>query len=306
MTTRIAIIGLGKIARDQHVPAIAADPDFTLVAVVSGSGAGVAGVPVFADLAGLMASGIGVDAVALCMPPGPRAAVAHAALAAGYDVLMEKPPAATLGEAEGIVAAAGGRVLFAAWHSRFAAGVAPAAAALAGRAITGVAVTWREDVRRWHPGQGWIWAADGFGVLDPGINALSILTAILPGPLRLKSAALDYPEGRAAPIAAQLAIAGAGFGVTCDFDWRHGGDDIWQIRVDTTAGAVVLDRGGAALSVDGVDVALPPTAEYPGLYRHFAGLRAAGRSDCDLAPLALALDTVGNGSRRTVAAFVEP
>ena len=30
---RVAIAGLGKIARDQHVPVIAASPDFELVAV---------------------------------------------------------------------------------------------------------------------------------------------------------------------------------------------------------------------------------------------------------------------------------
>ena len=33
---------------------------------------------------------------------------------------------------------------------------------------------------RWHPGQEWIWQAGGFGVFDPGINALSIVTRILP------------------------------------------------------------------------------------------------------------------------------
>ena len=41
-------------------------------------------------------------------------------------------------------------------------------------------VTWKEDVRHWHPGQQWIWEAGGFGVFDPGINALSIVTKIMP------------------------------------------------------------------------------------------------------------------------------
>lgn len=43
--------------------------------------------------------------------------------------------------------------------------------------------TWKESIRRWHPGQEWILAAGGFGVFDPGITALSILTAVLPEPV---------------------------------------------------------------------------------------------------------------------------
>ena len=45
----VALVGVGKIARDQHIPAIAADPDFTLVAGVSRH-ATIDGVPNFADL----------------------------------------------------------------------------------------------------------------------------------------------------------------------------------------------------------------------------------------------------------------
>ena len=33
---RVALAGVGKIARDQHLPVIAASPDFTLAAAVSG------------------------------------------------------------------------------------------------------------------------------------------------------------------------------------------------------------------------------------------------------------------------------
>ena len=35
---KIALVGIGKIARDQHIPAIAADPRFELAATVSRSG----------------------------------------------------------------------------------------------------------------------------------------------------------------------------------------------------------------------------------------------------------------------------
>ena len=58
-------------------------------------------------------------------------------------------------------------------------------------------------MRRWHPGQAWIWEPGGFGVFDPGINALSIATSIF-APFFLTAARLDFPENRDAPIAAAL------------------------------------------------------------------------------------------------------
>ena len=36
--TKVALVGIGKIALDQHVPALAASPDFTLAATVSRRG----------------------------------------------------------------------------------------------------------------------------------------------------------------------------------------------------------------------------------------------------------------------------
>ena len=100
----VALVGVGKIARDQHIPAIAADPDFELVAGVSRH-ATIDGVPNFPDLDRFLAEGPAA-AVALCVPPEARTAMALEALAAGRDVLLEKPPAATLGEVDLMVAAA--------------------------------------------------------------------------------------------------------------------------------------------------------------------------------------------------------
>src|SRR3546814_1603945 len=48
-------------------------------------------------------------------------------------------------------------------------------------------ITWIEDVRKWHPGQDWIWKPGGFGVFDPGINALSLASLLFPGPLTVRS-----------------------------------------------------------------------------------------------------------------------
>src|SRR5215216_3073043 len=99
MPIRIAIIGYGKIAKDQHVPSIAADPRFELAAVVSPRAPSDQDVPLFPTQSAMLeAMGGGIDAVAICTPPTVRLPIAAEAFAAGLDVLVEKPPATTLGE----------------------------------------------------------------------------------------------------------------------------------------------------------------------------------------------------------------
>lgn len=301
---RLALVGIGKIARDQHLPAIAADPGFVLVAAVSRN-ASVEGTANFYDLDALVASGLAVDAVAICTPPVGRHRIATTARQQGWHVMLEKPPGATLGEVHALAAAATGPTLFASWHSRAAAGVAPAKALLRTRRITSVQIDWREDIRHWHPGQDWILAAGGLGVFDPGINALSILTEILPGRVRLESAQLDFPKGRGAPIAASLALVhDEAAPITAVFDFRQEGPQSWDISVETDAGLVTLYDGGARLAIDGVPQAVADAGEYPSLYRHFAALIAAGRSDCDLTPFELVADAFLIGERTESAAFI--
>lgn len=297
---RLAVIGIGKIARDQHLPAIAADPGFTLVAAISRH-ASIDGVTSFRDIDAAIASGIGIDAVAIATPPLGRHLIAVKALAAGWHVMLEKPPGATLSEVHGL--AADGRTLFASWHSREAAAVAPARAWLADRRITAARIDWREDIRHWHPGQDWILEAGGLGVFDPGINALSIATTILPGALRVERAELVFPAGRGAPIAASLGLRHGNAAVTCDFDFRNIGPQQWDIAVDTDAGKALLHDGGAGWRIDGVAQPVTAAGEYPGLYRRFAELIAAGASDVDVRPLELVADAFLLGTRRETEPF---
>ncbi|ACB23328.1 MULTISPECIES: Gfo/Idh/MocA family protein [Methylobacterium] len=303
---RIGLVGVGKIARDQHLPVLAASPDYALVAVASPHG-GLDGVPSYATLEAMLAAHGDLDAVALCQPPQARFAAALAGIAAGRHVFLEKPPGATLAEVGLLVAAARDRgvSLFASWHSRYAPGVEPARRWLSGRRIRSVAIAWLEDVRHWHPGQDWIWDAGGMGVFDPGINALSIATHILP-PFFLTGATLSVPANRQAPIAADLHFAdAAGTPIRARFDWRQTGPQTWDIRVETDDGPLVLSRGGAALSIAGRDRPLPPEAEYRGLYDRFAALVRSGASDVDLNPLIHAADAFMRGERRTVEAFTD-
>jgi len=305
--TEIAIVGVGKIARDQHVPSIAANTAFNLAATVSRSG-GIDGVTNYATLEELLSQRPDIGAVALCMPPQARFEAARTALSAGRHVLLEKPPGATVAEVETLkkLASESNVSLFATWHSRFAAGVETARQWLSERSISSVRVTWKEDVRRWHPGQDWIWQPGGLGVFDPGINALSIVTAILPMPVHLVSAELEFPKGRDAPIAAQLVMTGGdGFLVEAAFDWRQTGPQTWTIEVDAQTGRLVLSEGGAVLDIDGKRVLAEGDGEYAAIYARFAELVRTGASEVDLSPLVHVADAFMLARRVTVAPFTD-
>jgi D-galactose 1-dehydrogenase len=249
-----------------------------------------------------------LDAVVVCTPPQARHEVAAAALAAGKHVFLEKPPGGSLEEVADLRAraTAAGLTLFAGWHSRFAAGVAPAKAWLATRDIQAAQIRWKEDVRKWHPGQAWIWRAEGLGVFDPGINALSILTEILQGPVSLAGASLERPTNREAPIAARLALRDArGASIEAEFDWRQVGPQTWDIEVETADGRLLLSHGGARLAIDGRRVVEGGDREYAGLYARFAELIASGGSEVDATPLALVLEAFRIGRVQITEPFLD-
>ncbi|MGC1520571.1 MAG: Gfo/Idh/MocA family oxidoreductase [Steroidobacteraceae bacterium] len=304
---KIALVGLGKIARDQHIPALADADAFELIGIASPRHKWN-GLPNFDDLPALLRGQPGVAAVALCTPPQVRYEIARAALEHGLHVLLEKPPGLAVSEVVALAdLAARQRVaLFASWHSRHARGVEPAREWLRERHIHAVRITWKEDVRIWHPGQTWIWKAGGLGVFDPGINALAILTRILPGPVVMKSAELRYPGNCATPIAAHLSMSGAnGMTAIAEFDFLQSGPQTWTIDVETDAGELTLSMGGRDLTIDGREVDTPATAEYPSLYAHFGELVRDRRSDVDIAPLQLVADAFLCGRRIEVDPYVE-
>lgn len=302
---RLAIVGLGKIARDQHLGAIAATDGIDLVAVASRN-AQLDGIHCFHDIADLLASDVEVDAVSLCTPPQGRFEQAKAALDAGKHVMLEKPPGATLSEVYALEALARAKslTLFSTWHSRAAAAVEPARALLATRKIRSVTVEWKEDVRHWHPGQAWIWEPGGLGVFDPGINALSIVTQIMPEKFHMTRSELTFPANRAAPIAASLSFdTDSGVPVSAEFDWRQTGPQTWDIRIETEEGPVVLTHGGSRLFVDGAAQIVEGDKEYRNLYRDFVKLVSEGRSDTDFSPLVHVADAFMLGRRIETEAF---
>ena len=305
MSVRIGLVGLGTIARAQHLPAIA-DTDGVTLAAIASRNAALDNVPCHRDIVALLAAEDAVNAISLCTPPQGRFDQAMAALRAGRHLMLEKPPGATLSEVHALAdeAARRGLTIFATWHSREAAAVQAARDWLATRNLEKVRIDWCEDVRKWHPGQDWIWRAGGLGVFDPGINALSILTALVPGVL-LTGADLHIPQGRETPIAADLGLRAGDTVIDAHFDWRQQGDELWRIRFDTDDGSLTLDQGGAVATVDGQPLAQGENREYARLYARFRDLVAAGESEVDLAPLRLVSDAFLTGTPHVTEPFTE-
>lgn len=295
----LALVGVGKIARDQHLPALAASDAFDLVASVDPA-ARLPGLPAYAELEQALDAQPQIRAVALCTPPAVRAQLAQRALRRGCHVLLEKPPCVQPEELAGLrrLAADEGISLFAAWHSRFAAGVAAAREFLRARQLRRVQVQWKEDHRVWHPGQDWLWRDGGFGVLDPGINALSILTHVLPQPPLFVDAELDCPPDSRMPAAARIHLACAGAPLTLELDFQHLGEPCWNIAVETDEAPLLLSEGGARLHIGGQPVSIPQQSEYASIYTHFARLIGRGAQDADGLPLAIAQAALQQGRRR--------
>jgi predicted dehydrogenase len=302
---KIAIIGYGKIAEDQHVPSITANPRFELVASSSRSGQGVD--RKFTDWRELIRSIEGLEAVAITTPPQPRYEIARECILAGLHCLLEKPPTTGLAEIADLACLAEGQQvsLFTTWHAQHHSTVQAAAQALAGKRIAKMTIHWHEDVQKWHPGQKWIWEAGGFGVFDPGINAFSIATKIFPGGLFVQSAELSYPENSQTPIAADIIFTSpeADGPLAGSLDWRRTEGEEWTITVETSDGSQIrLEDGGARLVLDGETSADSGRGEYPDIYRAFVDLIDERKSLVDVAPLRLVADCLLVGSRRTVSA----
>jgi D-galactose 1-dehydrogenase len=161
-------------------------------------------------------------------------------------------------------------------------------------------------VRVWHPGQQWIWRPGGLGVFDPGINALSILTHILPARLAVLDAELNFPSNCETPIAARVSLGDSlGASVEIELDFRQRGPQIWEIVVEANEETLCLSMGGQSLNIGGVPAVTVEAPEYRALYMQFAQLVHAGRCDVDIAPLQLAADAFLCGRRIVEAPFID-
>jgi len=290
---KIAIIGFGKIAADQHVHSIAETGRLELVATSSRSGQGVA--RTFTDWRELIRSVEGLQAVAITTPPEPRFDIARECILAGLHCLLEKPPTTGLAEIAALesLAAAQQVTLMTTWHAQHHATVDAATKALAGKRVKSMEILWHEDVHKWHPGQQWIWEPGGFGVFDPGINALSIATKIFPGGLFVQSAELQVPANAQTPIAAEIVFSSpeADGPLHASLDWRRTEGEEWTVSIEASDGTVMrLEKGGSTLLLNGSRQVDDGPGEYPDIYRVFVDLIDARASLVDIAPFRLVAD----------------
>jgi D-galactose 1-dehydrogenase len=307
---RLGIVGVGKIARDHHIPSIVANPAYHFAAACSRN-TQTPGVRNFQSIGEMLAHFPELDAVSICTPPRLHYEAARLALIGGKHVLLEKPPCTSLTQLAHLesLAAAHAVTLYQTWHSQHAHGVTPAAQLLRQRNLKSVRVTWKEDVRMWHPGQTWIWEAGGFGVFDIGFNPLSILTRLIDEPIFPRTATVYVPENRETPIAATVLLATTkGVEILLELDFRHTGIQTWDIDMETDGGALKLAAGGGKLTLDNVRVPIEESnlaSEYRSIYRRFAELVAQKRAEVDARPMQLVADIFLVARRVVVAPFTD-
>lgn len=303
---RVGIVGLGKIALDEHVPAIERTAEIELVAVASRN-ASLGHLPSYSDIDTMILNEPRLDAVVLCQPPGARFDAAMKAIHAGKHVFLEKPPGSTLSEVEYLIKMAKKQnvSLFASWHSRWARGVSAFESWCERSPPRRIRINWKEDVRKWHPGQRWVWEAGGFGVFDPGINALSILTRVVSDPIFVKSSVLAIPANKSTPIAASIALETAsGTPIDVELDWRQAESDVWEIIAESDAGPYHFSQNHDNYGDNG-DIDSDISGEYCAMYSHFASLVKRSETDADTRPLKLVLDCFMRGKFQQTAKFYE-
>lgn len=122
---RVVQVGCGDIATTGHLPALGRSPDVTLVGVVDvvaahrEAAAATYGVPAWADLGPAVAAG--AQAAVVAVPPHVAPGLTLDAVAAGLDVLCEKPMAVDLESARRVhdAAAEAGRIVQIGFKNRF-------------------------------------------------------------------------------------------------------------------------------------------------------------------------------------------
>jgi UDP-N-acetyl-2-amino-2-deoxyglucuronate dehydrogenase len=299
---RFAIAGTGTAAR-YHAQAIAATEGARLVAVSRGDASRRAdaerafGVPCEGSFEALVARG-DVDAVCICSPSGPHGPQAAAASRAGKHVLVEKPMALTLAEADEAIEAAraAGIVLGVALQRRTEPAYQALQAAIAdgalGRTVLATVTVPYLRTPEYFAATPWraTWAIDGGGVLvNQAIHLADLLLWLCGGVREVRATAATVVRAIEAEdtLAASLQFESGALGSIVATTGAAPG---FPHRLE-----VYGDRGGVQIEADAVvrwdadPARRPPAAAAP------AGA-GSGASPTGLAP---------DGHRRLLADFVD-
>lgn len=284
---RFGIIGAGVAGR-YHAQAIAQTPGARLVAVCASRPeraaalAEASGASVEPDVDALLGRN-DIDAVCICTPSGQHAAQGIAAAQAGKHVLVEKPIAITLADADALINAcrAAGVHLGVALQRRtdpdFCAAHDAIAAGAFGRLALGAITVPYLRTQEYYDSADWrgTWALDGGGALmNQGIHLVDLLlwlmgddvvevqayTTTLARAIEVEdcvSAALRFASGALGAIAATT-VAAPGFPHRVEVYGTHGGLQIegeaivrWETTSASTAPAPRAADGGAGRQAAG-------------------------------------------------------
>ncbi len=255
---RLAVVGCGAIATRTHLPAFRAIEGVDVVAFASRSRSSAEAA------AGLWGRGFvttdwqqaleveGVDAVDICAPNAHHAEIAIAAMERGLHVLVEKPMATTVADADAMVAAAAANdvVLMPAQNMRFAPPFVAAAEAVAdgriGEVVGFRAAFGHGGPEGWAPDATWFFdrsVAGGGALLDLGIHMIDVLHAVLGGPMTEVAAMVDTPDGASGvERVAQLVMRTGGGAIgTLHASWSAKPAPDHQLTIFGTRGKLHLD-----------------------------------------------------------------
>jgi UDP-N-acetyl-2-amino-2-deoxyglucuronate dehydrogenase len=304
---RVAMLGAGLMARS-HMEAIRKLGDRAeLVAVADVSAearrraAAEFGIPQQYEDALMAAREAAADAVIICIPNHLHAPATLAALESGKHVLVEKPMALSLADAEAMVAAAdrAGRVLMCGLSLRFFSAIRQVKALLADRAVG----TPRRVVhRRMSKGMGrdettWFGSQAASGGILPGIGSHSIdailwwledEAARVSAEVRSLNPAMDIEDEAAVLMTTRSGVL---VSIEFSFNYRVGYD--WAVAGD----GGVLRLQGDQLTVNDQAVAIPDHVPLPGeatLHAEYLAAIAEGRAPAQ---------TSGRETLRSIAAI---
>jgi D-galactose 1-dehydrogenase len=275
---------MGRLLADERVPGL------TLTAVADFQAVDWTRSPVLPDYKDLLR--LPLDAVIIATPPELHYTIACDALQAGKHVFVEKPPTQTTGEAEKLGRLSGEvrKVLFFGYHAQYNSSVRRARNMLAQQSVQAVEAEFCEDVLQFHSPGSWVFKQ---GVLrDSGINALSILTAVLPGHDDWRVTAADFkPSGEAGAdrkARIELSLGGQAKGLVL-LDWEHHGKETRTLTFRTSGGTLTIDIAADRMYQNGVPLdPMPDPApeadgfhrEYQAMLRDFAASLRSGHSSC--------------------------
>jgi predicted dehydrogenase len=293
MTLRVGIVGCGAAARRLHLPGLrAAGADVVAFASRSRQSAEIAAAEWGAGgfVAGAWQELLDrqdVDAIDVCTPNALHAEIAVAAAQAGKHVLVEKPMACCVADAESMMRAAAENeiVLMPAQSGRFLAPFIAMGEAVAsggvGRLLSFRCAWGHAGPQHWAPAAGWfreLRAAGGGALTDLGVHAADTLRAVLGDEAVEVTALLARGAGEVEEIAQVLLRLSQGAIGSLQASWVVANGRDHQLTVQGTGGTLHLDdRTAPTLLRAGVEpVELPLPSNCPTVFDAFVSAVTTG------------------------------